>query len=59
MIMSVFDLKGSKYASGGPGGNNYGGEEFTLKQGIVVAEVTHRGEGRFRLSVTPHRGIQA
>ena len=58
MIMSVFDLKGSKYASGGPGGDDYRGGEFTLKQGIVVAEVTHHGEGRFRLSFAPSEGFQ-
>ena len=58
MIMSVFDLKGSKYTSGGPGVADYRGEEFTLKLGILVAEVVHRGEGRFRLSFAPSEEFQ-
>ena len=58
MIMSVFELKGSKYASGGPGGDDYRGGEFTLKQGIVVAEVAHCGERPFRLSFAPSEEFQ-
>ena len=56
--MDVFDLKGSKYASGGTGGDDYRGKEFTLQQGIVVANITHHGEGQFRLSFAPSEEFQ-
>ena len=58
MSMDVFDLKGTKYASDGPGGDNYSGDVFTLRQGIVVAWVAHHGEGRFRLSFAPSEEFQ-
>ena len=58
MSMDVFDLKGSKYASGGTGGDDYRGKEFTLQQGIVVAEINHHGEGQFRLSFAPSEEFQ-
>ena len=58
MSMNVFDLKGSRYASDGPGGDDYRGERFTLQQGIVVAEVTHHGREGFRLSFVPTEEFQ-
>ena len=58
MRTNLFDLMGSKYSSGESGGEIYRGAEFTLRQGIVVAEIVHHGQGSFKLTFVPSEGFQ-
>lgn len=50
-----FNLKGQQNSFGGNGsrdGETWKSREFYLRQGIVVAEITHHGDGDFKLRFT-------
>ncbi len=53
-----FTLKGQQRSFRGRGsGETYKSGEFTLHQGIVVAEITHHGSGDFKLRFLPTEGF--
>ena len=53
--MSIFALKGPQISVSGCGGETWQCEKFALNQGIVVAEITHSGDGDFKLKFVPNR----
>ena len=55
-----FDLRGRQSNFEGIGckdGEAYKSQEFTLTQGIVVAEIVHHGSGDFKLKFVPTEGL--
>ena len=55
-----FNLRGERVRSNGPGqrgGETYKSREFTLKPGIVYAEIEHHGHGDFTLEFVPTEGF--
>ena len=56
-----FDLRGRQSNFEGIGckdGEAYKSQEFTLTQGIVVAEIVHHGSGDFKLKFVPTEGLR-
>ena len=55
-----FNLRGTQERFNGPGqrgGETYKSREFTLKPGIVYAEIEHHGHGDFTLEFVPAEGF--
>ncbi len=60
MVDYPFDLQGNKIRSAGLGsadGEVYKSGEFTLKPGIVIAEIEHHGRDEFQLRFVPTEGF--
>ena len=55
-----FDLRGMQQSWEGNGSKNGGSEisgEFSLSQGVVIAEIEHHGHGDFKLKFVPTEGF--